>query len=773
MRNIIIIICISWTIVSVSFAKSKNTLSEIQHFFYQIDSSVISRIDNGLINSYQVNNKIYWEIPNTLLDRDLSLMVTLLKSGVQSISNKDRKFGYRGDRFGPWILSFRKSGNEIHITQSGQNYIDSEHETNLSRLLKVREGNRILHNFPIFIQTNVSNIIDVTDLIFHSNLFSLAPFSFMLNLGTEQSSLTVLKEIKSTSQGIIVRTRRSYKPVVLQSKSLSQSTEPSHWELGASLMLLPKEKMQVRYANHQVGYFSIPLYDLNRDTNHIEETKVIKRWRLEIPPNKRKRYMSGKLVEPIKKIVFYIDKDFPNKWRSYVKKGVYNWNSVFEKVGFKNAIEVCDVMENDEDYSLDNSLYSTISYKYSSMENAYGRVYIDPRTGEILCCHISIFHSVFNLIQKWCVAQINNGPVNITQKENHDRLLGTILESVITHEIGHALGLTHNYYGSSIYSERELSILQQNHTSSIMDYVRLNYLGKDKLTPTTIEKIVPQIGSYDEFAIQYGYQLYPNLTLREESLELNKFVEISQQHENKRFVDLDIRNPYAQDEDLSSDPLKAAQISMGEIRKLLFDDKFWQENDINLSIKQDRYIALKDQYRNNINHALTFINGYRLLKSNNDTIYQPIDMDKQSEALAFIFDYVIQFPLWMKDNYNSSTSLGEFAIEISDIAMNNLIHKVKDLKTLEQMSKEMVKITDLFWNQTISKESIYRNYHIQLRWRYLDTLIEQFQNKSNSSVIKAIILDQLLSIYNSVLENKSKFTESDFSIINIKLLSVL
>ena len=116
------------------------------------------------------------------------------------------------------------------------------------------------------------------------------------------------------------------------------------------------------------------------------------------------RYRRGELVEPRQKIRIYIDRSFPEKWRPYVLRAVNNWNALFERSGFKNAI--AGLMAPDSaGFTLDNSALSWIVYKASPMENAYGRPFVDFRTGEILSCHIAVFHSVFDMLCQWYIAQ--------------------------------------------------------------------------------------------------------------------------------------------------------------------------------------------------------------------------------------------------------------------------------------------------------------------------------------------------------------------------------
>ena len=137
-------------------------------------------------------------------------------------------------------------------------------------------------------------------------------------------------------------------------------------EMRQSMVLLPKEPMRPRAFDPRVGYFTVDRINYGLDVQKAATETFITRWRLE--PKDPAAYARGELVEPIKPIVYYIDPATPTRWRRYVKEGVEQWQKVFEKAGFKNAILAKDAptKEQDPDWDPDDARYSMVRWAAST-----------------------------------------------------------------------------------------------------------------------------------------------------------------------------------------------------------------------------------------------------------------------------------------------------------------------------------------------------------------------------------------------------------------------
>src|SRR5215213_5894621 len=243
-------------------------------------------------------------------------------------------------------------------------------------------------------------------------------------------------------------------------------------------MKLPEQPMMPRLFDPRVGYFSVQQMDYGQDEHRAPRTRYIARCRLE------KKDPDAALSEPVKPIVYYIDRATPAKWVPYLKRGVESWQEAFEAAGFKRAIVAKDApsIEQDPDWSPEDARYSVIRWLPSTIENASGPHISDPRTGEILESDIQFYHNVMNLSRDWYFLQV--GPLDPRARKLPlpDDLMGSLIEYVTAHEVGHTLGFQHNMKASSLYPAEKLHdrewVKKMGHTPTLMDYSRFNYVAQ-------------------------------------------------------------------------------------------------------------------------------------------------------------------------------------------------------------------------------------------------------------------------------------------------------
>ena len=210
-----------------------------------------------------------------------------------------------------------------------------------------------------------------------------------------------LDAIKAFDDNLSVKTVMSYSvSMSLMGMMTLVDNYPFTATVTRSILLLPEEAMCPRLSDSRVGVFNSTKTRLSvTKEDEIGSYSVAHRWRLE--PKDWQAWERGELVEPVKPIVFYLDPNFPENWKPAIREGVLDWNMAFEKIGFKNAVQVKDFPTADSTFDPDNLKYSCIRYVPSGVANAMGPSWVDPTTGEIVNASVIIYNDIVKLVTQW------------------------------------------------------------------------------------------------------------------------------------------------------------------------------------------------------------------------------------------------------------------------------------------------------------------------------------------------------------------------------------
>ena len=475
----------------------------------------------------------------------------------------------------------------------------------------------------------------------------------------EQSYIDTIKTFPLNTEVRLTKTFASQaSPTLIATRYTGRATIG----LNISFVLLPEEPMMARYFDPRVGYFTDSYTYFSDDQQRVEPRRFITRWRLEPKDSADMEKMKrGELVEPKKPIVYYIDPATPKQWRKYLIAGVNDWQKAFERAGFKNAIYALEWPENDSTMSMEDARFSVIRYLASPIENAYGPNVHDPRSGEILESHICWYHNVMKLVHDWYMIQAGSIDEAAQKMKYDEELMGELIRFVSSHEVGHTLGLRHNFGSSStvpVDSLRSKSWVERHgHTPSIMDYARFNYVaqpgdGIDRVG------IFPRIGDYDMWAIQWGYTpMFNAYDSESDHYELEKLVQ-ENLTDNRRlwFGDGETnryRDPRCQTEDLGDDAVKASGYGVLNLKRMMTQLPQWtyEGNDIYGSNLQEMYNQVRSQFLRYMLHVANNVGGtYIDFKTVNEpgAVYTPTPREKQLAALDFLDEQVFTEPTWLR-----------------------------------------------------------------------------------------------------------------------------
>jgi len=454
---------------------------------------------NGFFNFYQDDKKgkILLEIEK--LDQEF-LYVNALAAGVGSNDiGLDR--GQLGDNR---VVRFTRSGNKILLIQSNYDYRAISDNTAEKNSVREAFAESVLFGFEIIVQTDDKILIDLTPFLMQdahgvsNTLAGNGEGNFKLD--TKRSAL-YFPRIKNFPKNTEFEATLTFtgKPKGRYLRQVVPTPSAVTVRQHHSLVELPDDGYKKRVMDPRSGYFGISYQDYATPIASPLVKRYIVRHRLE---KKDKEAAISEAVEPI---IYYLDPGAPEPVRSALLDGARWWNQAFEAAGYRNAFQVKILPEEADPLDV---RYNVIQWVHRSTRGwSYGGSVIDPRTGEIIKGHVSL--GSLRVRQDYLIAQGLLGDVDGITNENDPMLEMALarLRQLSAHEVGHTLGLAHNFAAST------------NGRASVMDYphpfVNLDENGQPDFSQAYDDKI----GDWDKLTIRYGYEDFPTQINEKQALD--------------------------------------------------------------------------------------------------------------------------------------------------------------------------------------------------------------------------------------------------------------
>ena len=675
-----------------------------------------------------------------------------------------------GDMGEAFILEFRKFKEDIGLYKKNTKFVyDDSNKISQSKLTNIIDA--FVGRFSVVVSEETKYLISIDNMFLTEMLVSITPNIpkeyieyYNLILGRPDKTKTFIDEVKNYEKNTSFKVRYGfYNPKPKSGGSIDAVTDKRYTFVdGLHLFVeMPDDNFEPRVADQRIGYFSEKVTDLSTyESNNARD--LMNRWRLV------KKNPDADISEPVEPLVYWVENSTPEEIRPFVVKGIEAWNQAFEKAGFKNAI-VAKIQPDDADWDAGDVRYNVVRWASTPdpRYSGYGPSVANPRTGEIIAADIV---QEFNAIKRGYTYRKLWG-----YTKDNDPLEQWII-SLTMHEVGHTLGLRHNFKSSWIFDAKEVhdvSLTGKNHIGSVMDYDPIN-LAPEGITQGNY--FPTGAGSYDIWAIEFGYT--PNLSDEERKNLLSKSTQLQYifgtdgDAMSSPGVNIDPRNLRG---DMSNDPITytSDRIKILDAKIAELPDIFLLDGETSSEFRSVFYslTSEKGRFLDNVSRLIGGVYSNRIVNDSEKgmTPFEAVSYEDQKRAMNLIIEKLLSNDAFVFDENllkylqsekraaysprrkgNEDPQLHDLVLSLQGRAVAHILHPTVMMRLIDSsqygntyLPDEV--LDDLFDGIFVQRE-VPTSFKMNLQSKYVDSLISALNDDDYDEISKSAIYASLVSI---------------------------